>query len=84
VGRFPPAHNAFQVYPHAAVRRRLNASGPLRPPTIEGPTMADKSPRQAMTKKSGKTLKEKRAVKKAKADHRTSSAVDDVMHTKKR
>jgi hypothetical protein len=46
--------------------------------------MADKSPRQAMAKKSGKTLKEKRAVKKAKADHRTSSAVDDVMHTKKR
>jgi len=45
--------------------------------------MADKSPRQAMAKKSGKTLKEKRAVKRAKADHRTSSTVDDVLHTKK-
>ena len=30
--------------------------------------MADKSPRQHMTKKSGKTLKEKRAAKHAKAD----------------
>jgi hypothetical protein len=36
--------------------------------------MADKSPRQSNTKKSGKTLKEKRAVKKAAAggnDHLT-------------
>lgn len=30
--------------------------------------MADKSPRQSSSKKSGKTLKEKRADKKAKAD----------------
>jgi hypothetical protein len=30
--------------------------------------MADKSPRQGMTKKSGKSLKEKRAIKKGKAD----------------
>ena len=44
--------------------------------------MADKSPRQAMTKKSGKTLKEKRAVKRAKADG-ASSTVDDVLHIKK-
>ncbi|WP_279628967.1 hypothetical protein [Mycobacterium scrofulaceum] len=29
--------------------------------------MSDKSPRQAMTKKSGKSLKEKRAVKRGKA-----------------
>jgi hypothetical protein len=71
-------------YPHPTERRRLPVSGPPRPPTIKGPTMADKSPRQAMTKKSGKTLKEKRAVKREKADHRTSSAVDDVLHTKKR
>ena len=44
--------------------------------------MADKSPRQAMTKKSGKSLKEKRAVKRAKAD-RASSTVDDVLHIKR-
>jgi len=31
-------------------------------------TMADKSPRQHMTKKAGKSLKEKRAEKQAKAD----------------
>ncbi len=30
--------------------------------------MADKSPRQHMTKKSGKSIKEKRAAKHAKAD----------------
>jgi hypothetical protein len=30
--------------------------------------MSDKSPRQGMTKKSGKSLKEKRAVKRGKAD----------------
>jgi hypothetical protein len=44
--------------------------------------MADKSPRQAMAKKSGKSLKEKRAVKRAKAD-RASSTVDNVLHIKK-
>ena len=30
--------------------------------------MADKSPRQGMTKKSGKSLKEKRAAKRGKSD----------------
>jgi hypothetical protein len=30
--------------------------------------MSDKSPRQQMTKKSGKSIKEKRAAKRAKAD----------------
>jgi hypothetical protein len=43
--------------------------------------MADKSPRQTMAKKSGKSLKEKRAVKRAKAE-RSSSAID-VLHTHK-
>jgi hypothetical protein len=32
----------------------------------QGATMADKSPRQGMSKKSGKSLKEKRADKRAK------------------
>ncbi len=31
--------------------------------------MADKSPRQHMTKKAGKSLKEKRAERRAKAEH---------------
>jgi hypothetical protein len=44
--------------------------------------MADKSPRHTLSKKSGKTLKEKRAVKRAKAD-RASSTVDDLLHIKK-
>lgn len=37
--------------------------------------MSDKSPRQAMSKKSGQTLKQKRAAKRDKTDHATS-AVD--------
>ena len=37
-----------------------------------GAEMADKSPRQAMGKKSGKTLKEKRAEKRAKKAEKQS------------
>jgi hypothetical protein len=44
--------------------------------------MSDKSPRQAMTKKSGKSLKEKRAAKNAKADQ--SSSTEAALHPKKR
>ncbi|WP_101947929.1 hypothetical protein [Mycobacterium sp. 3519A] len=37
--------------------------------------MADKSPRQSMSKKSGKSLKEKRADKRAKAEHASSTTI---------
>lgn len=37
--------------------------------------MADKSPRQHMSKKAGKSLKEKRAEKHAKAEAKNKSAV---------
>jgi hypothetical protein len=43
--------------------------------------MADKSPRQAMSKKSGKSLKEKRAAKRDKAGGSTSTT--DVLHNQK-
>lgn len=43
--------------------------------------MADKSPRQTMSKKSGKSLKEKRADKRAKTDR--SSSTTDVLHNQK-
>jgi hypothetical protein len=43
--------------------------------------MADKSPRQTMSKKSGKSLKEKRADKRAKAERETST---DILHIHKR
>ncbi len=43
--------------------------------------MSDKSPRQAMAKKSGKSLKEKRAAKHAKADQ--SSATETAIHKKR-
>jgi hypothetical protein len=42
--------------------------------------MADKSPRQAMSKKSGKSLKQKRADKRAKAER---SSTTDVLHNQK-
>ncbi|WP_169926077.1 hypothetical protein [Mycobacterium arosiense] len=41
--------------------------------------MADKSPRQAMAKKSGKSLKEKRAAKRTKAAQ--SSAAEQLQRT---
>lgn len=53
-------------------------SGPL----IKGPTLSDKSPRQGMAKKSGKSLKEKRADKRSKSD--TTSQTDNLLHGKKR
>ncbi len=43
-------------------------SGPIDEIEAYGRAMADKSPRQALSKKSGKTLKAKRADKKAKKD----------------
>jgi hypothetical protein len=44
--------------------------------------MSDKSPRQTMTKKSGKSLKEKRAAKHAKAAQ--VSQTEALLHSKKR
>ena len=44
--------------------------------------MSDKSPRQTMTKKSGKSLKEKRATKRTKAAK--ISQTEALLHTKKR
>jgi hypothetical protein len=45
--------------------------------------MSDKSPRQTMTKKTGKSLKEKRAEKRSKADN--ASSTETLLHpTKKR
>ena len=51
-------------------------------PHIKKAAMSDKSPRQTMTKKSGKSLKEKRAAKNAKAAH--ISQTEALLHTKKR
>src|ERR1700758_4318421 len=47
-------------------------TGPTRP-RDEGPPMSDKSPRQTMSKKSGKSLKEKRADKHVKAARRAAA-----------
>ena len=49
---------------------------------MKGPVMADKSPRQTMSKKSGKSLKEKRADKHTKA--RRAASTDALFHDKKR
>ncbi len=42
--------------------------------------MSDKSPRQGMTKKSGKSIKEKRAEKRNKGEE---TSLSDKIHTKK-
>jgi hypothetical protein len=49
---------------------------------IKGPAMSDKSPRQTMTKKSGKSLKEKRAAKRGKAAVKLSSTETLFDHKK--
>ncbi|MBA2774416.1 MAG: hypothetical protein H0U36_10295 [Nocardioidaceae bacterium] len=46
--------------------------------------MTDKSPRHTLSKKSGKSLKEKRTDKKAKAATATTSSMDQLTHSKKR
>ena len=51
-------------------------------PQYQRAAMSDKSPRQTMTKKSGKSLKEKRAVKRTKATQ--ISQTEALLHTKKR
>jgi hypothetical protein len=43
--------------------------------------MADKSPRKTMSKKSGKSLKQKRADKRAKAER--ASSTTDILHLQK-
>jgi hypothetical protein len=45
--------------------------------------MSDKSPRQSMTKKSGKSLKEKRTAKHAKAAAKLSAVESTIAHNKK-
>lgn len=44
--------------------------------------MADKSPRNSLSKKSGKSIKEKRADKRAKTEQ--ASAIETTLHPKKR
>jgi len=57
--------------------------GTTQAPMIKGSAMSDKSPRQTMAKKSGKSLKEKRATKHAKAAAKVSST-EALLHDKKR
>jgi hypothetical protein len=49
----------------------------------KGPVMSDKSPRQSMGKKSGKSLKEKRADRRVKEARRAEPS-DAFLHDKKR
>jgi hypothetical protein len=59
-----------------SARASRRATGRGRPPREpEEPDVADKSPRQSSSKKSGKTLKEKRAEKKAAANSREHPVV---------
>jgi len=60
--------------------RRIVESG-SQPGSQRGSTMSDKSPRQHMSKQAGKSLKEKRADKHAKAD--ASNKIEIVPPSKK-
>src|SRR3954447_6671724 len=57
-------------------------SGPNQGPHDQGLAMSDKSPRQTMSKKPGKSLKEKRAAKHAKVAARASKT-EALFHDKK-
>lgn len=46
--------------------------------------MTDKSPRKSLSKKSGKSLKEKRADKRAKLQDKQRSTVEEQLHPRKR
>ena len=74
----------FTVHPHPpSIAGSVGGIGTVQGSADEGPQhMSDKSPRQSMTKKSGKSLKEKRADKHAKAAAKASSA--DAVHDLKR
>jgi hypothetical protein len=61
--------------------RKVGQSGPHRGLQVKGAVMSDKSPRKSMSKKSGKSLKEKRAEKRTKADH--ASQTEALLHPKK-
>jgi hypothetical protein len=59
--------------------RSVRRTEPSRFPARER-TMGDKSPHQSKTKKSGKSIKEKRIDRKAKADH--TSQMEKLTHPK--
>ena len=68
--------------PHASATRTRRIVEPGSQPGFQpGSTMADKSPRQHMSKQAGKSLKEKRAEKHAKAD--ASNKIEIVPPRKK-
>lgn len=66
---------------HGRLSRTVGTSGPFRSP-IEGGSMADKSPRSSMSKKSGKSLKEKRAEKKTRTNIKADAEI--VANVRKR
>jgi hypothetical protein len=72
-----------QIAQRAGLKEYGQGIGTNQAPMIKGPAMSDKSPRQTMTKKSGKSLKEKRAAKHAKAAAK-HSAVETLIDHKKR
>jgi hypothetical protein len=61
--------------------RRLGEPDQHRP-RYQRAAMSDKSPRQTITKKSGKSMKEKRAAKRTKSAQ--ISQTEALLHTKKR
>jgi hypothetical protein len=65
----------------SARRAVVSELGAIQASSQRDPAMSDKSPRQSMTKKTGKSIKEKRADKRNKASEETLS---DKIHPGKR
>lgn len=79
----PRSLRLFWFAQHGTLRRGVHSfkTGPARP-LSQRAVMSDKSPRQTMGKKSGKSLKEKRAVKRGKAAE--TSQTEALLVAKKR
>ena len=58
--------------------------GAAQATAIERSRMSDKSPRQSKTAKTGKSIKEKRADKRAKTDSSAHSSMEELVTKKKR
>lgn len=71
----------LKVVLHGAKGAYSLFNGAIQAPNEMGATMSDKSPHKGLTKKSGKSLKEKRADKKAKA---AGSEPTEIVNVKKR
>lgn len=81
--RIHPCLRATPEDPLTPVLEYSRSTGTNQAPMMKGSAMSDRSPRQTMSKKSGKSLKEKRADKHVKVARR-AAATEASLRTEKR